>query len=619
MTPGLPEYQGQAPVKVEKASRIAPKEMHQRMCSGGQGLLTLRDLGIDFDLGAAAVASGIDTSHRVEDAHGALSGVQGKETQESAGVVKLDSIFIGNEFDPFELPDEEEEEEEEDEDDAEGGGGHGAEQQLPQVEIHAQSHQGIHHKPHAAAGADAGAKTHTSMLADLDELLIDEKKSKWERDIISARRGDMHREAWAVTERLSDSIISQFSTHVPKMAHSFPFELDVWQKEAVYHLEKGNSIFVSAHTSAGKTVTAEYAIGMAFQHRTKCIYTSPIKTLSNQKFRDFKNIFSDVGIITGDVSINPTATCLIMTTEVLRSMLFKGADLIRDVEWVVFDEVHYVNDAERGHVWEEVIIMLPPHVGLIMLSATVPNSFEFADWIGRTKKKKVYLLGTTKRPIPLEHHIFYKDKTYKVVDAAGKFLSKEYSEATGEQSKAKEKAAKKGGTTAHMQGRRELSQWSQLVDYLKKNSLLPTIVFSFSKRRCEEAATTLQSTDLSTAVEQSEVVRFMNESFSRLTPGDQKLPQLIRLKDMLKRGIGVHHAGLLPLAKEVVEMLFGRGLVKVLFATETFAMVGRLLFFMWLAMRSLLVGVYIPYRNRSRVNASHVNEQGFSLDNFGRP
>ena len=304
----------------------------------------------------------------------------------------------------------------------------------------------------------------------------------------------------------------------------------------------------------------------------RCIYTSPIKTLSNQKFRDFKNTFSDVGIITGDVSINPTATCLIMTTEVLRSMLFKGADLIRDVEWVVFDEVHYVNDAERGHVWEEVIIMLPPHVGLIMLSATVPNDFEFADWIGRTKKKKVYLLGTKKRPIPLEHNLYFKGALYKVVDKDGRFLAKNYSDASGDANKSKEKNAKKGGTSGHMQSRRELTEWSKLLDYLKKNNLLPTIVFAFSKRKCEEAASALESCDLSTAAEKSEVHIFMEKSFSRLTKADRKLPQLLRLKDMLKRGIGVHHAGLLPLAKEVVEMLFGRGLVKILFATETFAM-----------------------------------------------
>lgn len=150
----------------------------------------------------------------------------------------------------------------------------------------------------------------------------------------------------------------------------------------------------AAHTSAGKTVVAEYAIALAAKHMTRAIYTSPIKALSNQKFRDFKNTFGSVGLMTGDVSINPEASCLILTTEILRSMLYRGADLIRDVEWVIFDEVHYVNDIDRGVVWEEVIIMLPAHVNLILLSATVPNTFEFADWIGRTKKKKIYVIST---------------------------------------------------------------------------------------------------------------------------------------------------------------------------------------------------------------------------------
>ena len=157
------------------------------------------------------------------------------------------------------------------------------------------------------------------------------------------------------------------------MAISYPFELDTFQKQACMHLEKGENVFVAAHTSAGKTVVAEYAIALAAQHLTRAVYTSPIKTLSNQKFREFRQTFGekDVGVVTGDVSINPEASCLILTTEILRSMLYKGADLIRDIEWVIFDEVHYINDLERGVVWEEVIIMLPAHVNIVMLSATV--------------------------------------------------------------------------------------------------------------------------------------------------------------------------------------------------------------------------------------------------------
>ncbi|KAL1921784.1 uncharacterized protein VTP21DRAFT_10426 [Calcarisporiella thermophila] len=202
----------------------------------------------------------------------------------------------------------------------------------------------------------------------------------------------------------------------------YPFELDIFQKQAVYHLENGDSVFVAAHTSAGKTVVAEYAISLAMKHMTK--YNSQVfMALSNQKFRDFKNTFDDVGILTGDIQINPEASCLIMTTEILRSMLYKGADLIRDVEFVIFDEVHYVNDLERGVVWEEVIIMLPAHVNLILLSATVPNTKEFADWVGRTKKKDIYVISTPKRPVPLEHFLYADKQLFKIVDAKKQFLT----------------------------------------------------------------------------------------------------------------------------------------------------------------------------------------------------
>lgn len=219
--------------------------------------------------------------------------------------------------------------------------------------------------------------------ADLDDLLPVEFAALQPRGQLLASSSTKGGREWAHVVDVNKDI-PNFGELVPEMARTWPFELDIFQKEAVYHLENGDSVFVAAHTSAGKTVVAEYAIALAAKHMTKAIYTSPIKALSNQKFRDFKTVFEDVGILTGDVQINAEASCLIMTTEILRSMLYRGADLIRDVEFVIFDEVHYVNDLERGVVWEEVIIMLPEHVTLILLSATVPNTYEFASWVGRT-------------------------------------------------------------------------------------------------------------------------------------------------------------------------------------------------------------------------------------------
>ncbi|KAI7863702.1 NUC185 domain-containing protein [Spinellus fusiger] len=404
---------------------------------------------------------------------------------------------------------------------------------------------------------------------------------------------DIHkRREWAHEINVNQSF-DNFHELVPEMAHHFPFELDTFQKHAVYHLEIGDSVFVAAHTSAGKTVVADYAIALASKHMTKAIYTSPIKALSNQKFRDFKQTFGDdVGILTGDVQIKPEASCLIMTTEILRSMLYRGADLIRDVEFVIFDEVHYVNDLERGVVWEEVIIMLPAHVNIILLSATVPNTKEFADWVGRTKKKDIYVISTLKRPIPLEHHLYANKEIYKIVGAHETKLNlashKVASDALAKRKDQREVSTRgarggRGGTVvrgankhtgrsyqAGLQTDRNL--FVHLIGMLNTKQLLPVVIFTFSKRRCEEYASSLSKTDLCNSLEKSEIHVFIERSLVKLRGTDKELPQILRMRDLLGRGIAVHHSGLLPIIKEIVEILFARGLVKVLYATETFAM-----------------------------------------------
>lgn len=442
----------------------------------------------------------------------------------------------------------------------------------------------------------------------------------------SARRGGRE---WAHVVDVNKSM-DNFHELVPEMAKTWPFELDTFQKEAVYHLESGDSVFVAAHTSAGKTVVAEYAIALAAKHMTKAIYTSPIKALSNQKFRDFRNVFDDVGILTGDVQISPEASCLIMTTEILRSMLYRGADLIRDVEFVIFDEVHYVNDLERGVVWEEVIIMLPEHVTLILLSATVPNTYEFASWVGRTKKKDIYVISTPKRPVPLEHYLWAGKEMHKIVDSEKRFIEKGWKTANDilsgrdkikEQQAAEAQAQQKGNGVPSRGGRGQNSRegknqrggqqqrgnsqqrgrgqsanrgqgniartgrgggrttaaqdrniWVHLVSQLRKENLLPCCIFVFSKKRCEENADSLSNQDFCTAAEKSAIHMIIEKSIARLKPEDRVLPQIRRLRELLGRGVAVHHGGLLPIIKEIVEILFAKTLVKVLFATETFAM-----------------------------------------------
>ncbi|KAK5063099.1 hypothetical protein LTR84_005175 [Exophiala bonariae] len=458
---------------------------------------------------------------------------------------------------------------------------------------------------------------------DLDDLLPVEFPSLEPHGELQSSSNKKSGKEWAHVVDI-DKEITNFKELVPDMARTWPFELDTFQKEAVYHLENRDSVFVAAHTSAGKTVVAEYAIAMAAKNMTKAIYTSPIKALSNQKFRDFKEVFgSDVGILTGDVQINPEASCLIMTTEILRSMLYRGADLIRDVEFVVFDEVHYVNDLERGVVWEEVIIMLPEHVTLILLSATVPNTYEFASWVGRTKKKNIYVISTPKRPVPLEHYLWAGKEMHKIVDSEKRFLQRGWKVANdilsgldkvkeqkaiesqapgrgsanqsagrggqparggnqrgGSQQRGRGQPANRGqgniARTGRGGGRTTAAQdrnvWVHLVQFLRKENLLPACIFVFSKKRCEENADSLSNQDFCTATDKSAIHMIIERSIARLKPEDRGLPQIRRLREMLGRGIAVHHGGLLPIVKEIVEILFAKSLVKVLFATETFAM-----------------------------------------------
>uniref|UniRef100_A0AAQ5YMY3 SKI2 homolog, superkiller viralicidic activity 2-like n=1 Tax=Amphiprion ocellaris TaxID=80972 RepID=A0AAQ5YMY3_AMPOC len=382
---------------------------------------------------------------------------------------------------------------------------------------------------------------------------------------------------WAIPVDVT-SPCEDFYKRIPNLAFKWPFELDVFQKQAVLRLEAHDSVFVAAHTSAGKTVVAEYAIALSQKHMTRTIYTSPIKALSNQKFRDFKNTFGDVGLLTGDVQLSPESSCLIMTTEILRSMLYNGSEVIRDLEWVIFDEVHYINDAERGVVWEEVLIMLPDHVSIILLSATVPNALEFSEWIGRIKKRHIYVISTLKRPVPLEHYLYTGNSTktqkemFLLVDAAGNFLTKGYYAAVDAKKERTSKHAQSFGTKNTSQNTSDRAVWLTLLHFLSQRQQTPVVAFTFSRTRCDENARSLDSMDLTSSIEKAEIHSFFQKSLSRLRGGDRQLPQILLMRDLLKRGVAIHHSGILPILKEVIEMLFSRGLVKVLFATETFAM-----------------------------------------------
>ncbi|XP_025918495.1 exosome RNA helicase MTR4 isoform X1 [Apteryx rowi] len=357
-----------------------------------------------------------------------------------------------------------------------------------------------------------------------------------------------------------------------KAAKEYPFILDAFQREAILCVDNNQSVLVSAHTSAGKTVCAEYAIALALREKQRVIFTSPIKALSNQKYREMYEEFQDVGLMTGDVTINPTASCLVMTTEILRSMLYRGSEVMREVAWVIFDEIHYMRDSERGVVWEETIILLPDNVHYVFLSATIPNARQFAEWICHLHKQPCHVIYTDYRPTPLQHYIFPAggDGLHLVVDENGDFREDNFNTAmqvlrdAGDLAKGDQKG-RKGGTKGP-------SNVFKIVKMIMERNFQPVIIFSFSKKDCEAYALQMTKLDFNTDEEKKMVEEVFNNAIDCLSDEDKKLPQVEHVLPLLKRGIGIHHGGLLPILKETIEILFSEGLIKALFATETFAM-----------------------------------------------
>lgn len=360
-------------------------------------------------------------------------------------------------------------------------------------------------------------------------------------------------------------------------AKTFPFTLDPFQSQAINCLENSESVMVSAHTSAGKTVVALYAIAMSLRNKQRVIYTSPIKALSNQKYREFKEEFSDVGLMTGDVTIDPNASCLVMTTEIWRSMQYKGSEVTREVAWIIFDEVHYMRDRERGVVWEESIVMSPKNARFVFLSATVPNAKEFADWVAKVHQQPCHIVYTDYRPTPLQHYIFPSgsEGLYLVVDEKGKFREDSFQKAlnalipAADGDRKKENAKWQKGLVLGKAA--EESDIFKMVKMIIQRQYDPVILFSFSKRECEFLAMQMAKMDLNGDIEKDNIEKIFWCAMDMLSDDDKKLPQVSNMLPLLKRGIGVHHSGLLPILKEVIEILFQEGLIKCLFATETFS------------------------------------------------
>ncbi|TKR73625.1 hypothetical protein L596_020918 [Steinernema carpocapsae] len=352
-------------------------------------------------------------------------------------------------------------------------------------------------------------------------------------------------------------------------AKSYPFTLDPFQKAAIRCIDNNQSVLVSAHTSAGKTVVATYSIAKALRDKQRVVYTSPIKALSNQKFQELSAEFGDVGLMTGDVTLNPEASCLVMTTEILRSMLYRGSEIMREVGWVIFDEIHYMRDRERGVVWEETLILLPDSVHYAFLSATIPNALQFAKWITYLHRQPVHVVYTEYRPTPLQHFIYPTGGKglYEVVNVKGQFREDKFVEAMSCLSLPSEndgKSTRKSGKGA--------SSVVKILNTIREKGLLPCIVFSFSRNDCKAYAEQLNEVDFNTEDDKKIISEIFTNAVTLLSEEDRNLPQINELFPLLQRGIGVHHSGLIPLLKETIEILFGEGLLKILFATETFAM-----------------------------------------------
>lgn len=378
--------------------------------------------------------------------------------------------------------------------------------------------------------------------------------------------------ALTLTPALSASTVASSSSETKPPAKVYKFNLDPFQREAVGHIERGESVLVAAHTSAGKTAVAEYAIAKSLRDKQRVIYTSPIKALSNQKYRDLQEEFGDVGLMTGDMTINPHATCLIMTTEILRSMLYRGSEVVREVAWVIYDEVHYMRDKERGVVWEESIILLPHKVRFVFLSATIPNAPAFVSWISRIHHQPCHVVYTDYRPVPLQHYAFPAgaEGLFLVVDEQGKFREDNFQKAMAllQPNPMTDIGGDKGGKKVTKNIQNDLLK---IINLIMAKALQPAIVFSFSKKDCESYALKMSAFEFNSNEEKRLVEEVFLNAIEALSEDDKTLPQITTLLPLLKRGVGIHHGGLLPILKEVIEILFQEGLIKLLFATETFS------------------------------------------------
>jgi superfamily II RNA helicase len=372
---------------------------------------------------------------------------------------------------------------------------------------------------------------------------------------------------------------------------------DRFQAFAIEAIERGENVLVTAKTGSGKTFVGEYQIAKSLQRGGRVFYTTPVKSLSNQKFHDLKKLFPEasVGIMTGDIKFCPNAQILVMTTEILRNLLFKQGTMTEKVgatsllsldglDAVIFDEVHYINDPDRGHVWEETLILLPSHIKLILLSATLSKPHRFAKWLADSKQTMIWVISTMWRAVPLHHCVVNQEgKLETIFDPKEVFHTEVYrnwlaaregKQFAADKFKEKVKDARRGGHEGKVDGKVKVisfeHQLNELLNDLSLKSNLPCIVFQFSRKGCEKLARQVKDGFLD-GEQIASVKHIWDFHLARFKHSLEKSPQYHTLLELVQRGIAFHHSGLQPFLKEILEILFNKGLIKVLFATETFA------------------------------------------------
>ena len=379
--------------------------------------------------------------------------------------------------------------------------------------------------------------------------------------------------------------------------HPYTFPLDPFQQHAVCAIANNENVMVCAKTGSGKTLVGEYQIYHSLKKGKRIFYTTPIKSLSNQKFYDLKHQFSDatVGIMTGDIKFCPDAQIVIMTTEILRNLLYKKGTTTEhlgltasisteNLDAVIFDECHYINDKDRGNIWEETMILLPPHVQLVLLSATLDHPEYLAEWLGSLKQKRIHLIETQYRIVPLTHYLLgLNEKFITLMDAKEVYHEKAYKEwiHVHQRQDAEQRAYQRAVVDAREAGHQGavagkvhsahfLHKLQETIALLEKKELLPALFFVLSRKQCEMYAKKVERS-LLTSSDTAAVKHIITFHLHRHMKELEQVPQYHQIYDLLCRGVAFHHSGLLPLLKEIVEILFSKGYVKIMFCTETFA------------------------------------------------